>query len=98
MTTSDIDQALKTLNIEVRPAPSLLTARSRHTLNLYQPVYGHSRLTPMSFRKIQPSSGPPVYVVDDEEIDFETILKEEPVPIPRAARYTGPSVTLVGFI
>lgn len=44
----------------------------------------------MSFRKIQPTSGPPVYVVDDEEIDFETILKEEPVPIPRAARYTGP--------
>lgn len=54
-----------------------------------KPLYGHSGAAPLSFRKIQPTSGQAIYVVDDEEIDFETILKEDPVPIPRAARYTG---------
>jgi hypothetical protein len=54
-----------------------------------EPVYGHSGVSPLSFRKIQPASGQAIYVVDDEEIDFETVLKEDPVPIPRAARYAG---------
>lgn len=43
----------------------------------------------MSFKKIQPGVGSPVYVIDDDEIDLETLLNEEPVPIPRPARYTG---------
>ena len=43
----------------------------------------------MSFKKVQPGAGPAIFVVDDDEIDLETILNEDPVPIPRAARYTG---------
>ena len=55
-----------------------------------KPVYGHSGHAPLSFRKVQ---GQAVYAVDrdDEEIDFETVLREDPVPIPWAALYTGAS-------
>ncbi|KAF8315128.1 TAF-domain-containing protein [Clavulina sp. PMI_390] len=76
MSTTDVDQALRTLNIE--------------------PVYGHSAASALSFRKIQPASGPPIFVVDDEEIDFETVLRDEPIPIPRAARYTAHWLAIEG--
>lgn len=54
-----------------------------------QPVYGHSSHRTMSFKRVQPSTGPSIYVLEDEEIDFEKVLAEEAIPIPRGVRYTG---------
>lgn len=72
MTTSDIDQALRVLNIE--------------------PLYGHSPHNPPTFRRALPfpsaATAGPVYFVEDEEIDFERVLREEKIPLPRPANWT----------
>lgn len=72
MTSSDIDQALRVLNIE--------------------PLYGHSPHNPPSFRRALPfptaPTAGPVYFVEDEEIDFERVLREEKIPLPRPANWT----------
>ncbi|CCL99734.1 uncharacterized protein FIBRA_01756 [Fibroporia radiculosa] len=72
MTTSDIDQALRVLNIE--------------------PLYGHSPHNPPTFRRALPHSqapsAGPVYFVEDEEIDFDRILREEKLTIPKGPRWT----------
>ena len=61
MTTSDIDQALRVLNIEF--------------------LYGHSPHNPSTFRSALPlpqlPAAGPVYFVEDEEIDFDRVLREE---------------------
>ncbi|THH07703.1 hypothetical protein EW145_g3201 [Phellinidium pouzarii] len=72
MTTSDVDHALRVLNIE--------------------PLYGHSPHNPPTFRRALPyPSAPaagPVYFVEDEEVDFERVLREEKIPLPRPAGWT----------
>lgn len=72
MTTSDIDQALRVLNIE--------------------PLYGHAPHNPPTFRRALPyPSAPaagPVYFVEDEEIDFDRVLREEKIPLPKPANWT----------
>ena len=91
MTTSDTDPALKALNIEVRYIVIVvLYLTYGHTVSqikLYMPS-GHSGLAPLSFRNVQPASNQAIYVMDDEDIDSEIVLREDPVPIPlaRAAR------------
>ncbi|TFK34769.1 transcription initiation factor TFIID complex 60 kDa subunit [Crucibulum laeve] len=72
MTTSDIDQALRVLNIE--------------------PLYGHSSHNPPTFRRAlpfpqMPSAGP-VYFVEDEEIDFDRVLREEKIALPKGVSWT----------
>jgi transcription initiation factor TFIID subunit 6 len=79
LTTSDIDLALRTLNIE--------------------PLYGHLPFSQPSYRKAlpfpqistpgtnQPSAGP-VYFVEDEEIDFERVLREEKIMLPKGVSWT----------
>lgn len=72
MTTSDIDQALRVLNIE--------------------PLYGHFPHNPPTFRRAAPyphlqSSGA-VYFVEDEEIDFDRVIREEKITLPKGARWT----------
>ena len=72
MTTSDIDQALRVLNIE--------------------PLYGHYPHNPPTFRRAGPyppnvASGA-VYFVEDEEIDFDRVIKEEKITVPKGARWT----------
>ena len=72
MTTSDIDQALRVLNIE--------------------PLYGHSSFNPPTFRRAlpfpqMPSAGP-VYFVEDEEIDFDRVLREEKIALPKGVSWT----------
>lgn len=61
LTTNDIDQALRVLNIE--------------------PLYGHAPHNPPSFRRALPFPTLPaagsVYFLEDEEIDFDRVLKEE---------------------
>jgi transcription initiation factor TFIID subunit 6 len=69
VTTGDIDQALKVLNVE--------------------PLYGHSPLNNPAWRRALPGSGGPVYFLQDEEVDFEKVLKVDKVPLPRGVRYTG---------
>nr|GAT56810.1 transcription initiation factor TFIID complex 60 kDa subunit [Mycena chlorophos] len=72
MTTSDIEQALRVLNIE--------------------PLYGHSSHNPPSFKRALPFpnalAAGSVYFVEDEEIDFERVLREERITLPRGVSWT----------
>ncbi|KAJ3712966.1 TATA box binding protein associated factor-domain-containing protein [Lentinula raphanica] len=82
MTTSDIEQALRVLNIE--------------------PLYGHTPHNPPTFRRAAPvyghlsnnaaSSGSAnagaVYFVEDEEIDFDRVLREEKIVMPKGVSWT----------
>lgn len=72
MTTSDIDQALRVLNIE--------------------PLYGHNPHNPPTYRRALPfpqaSTAGTVYYVEDEEIDFDRVLREEKIPLPKPANWT----------
>ncbi|KAK0243806.1 transcription initiation factor TFIID complex 60 kDa subunit [Armillaria nabsnona] len=65
MTTVDIDQAFRVLNLE--------------------PLYGHTPHNPPTFRRApafshMPAAGP-VYFVEDEEIDFDRVLREEKISL-----------------
>jgi transcription initiation factor TFIID subunit 6 len=72
VTTSDIDQALRVLNIE--------------------PLYGHNPHNPPVFRRALPfpnaANVGPVYFVDDEEIDFDRVLREEKITLPKGVSWT----------
>ncbi|KAG9315971.1 TATA box binding protein associated factor-domain-containing protein [Chiua virens] len=72
LTTADIDLALRTLNIE--------------------PLYGHTPHAPGTFRRALPfphlASAGTVYFVEDEEIDFDRVLKEEKITVPRGVNWT----------
>lgn len=72
MTTSDIDQALRVLNIE--------------------PLYGHSSYNTPTFRRAPPFPQLPqsgtVYFVEDEEIDFERVIREEKLVLPKPVNWT----------
>ncbi|KZS90399.1 TAF-domain-containing protein [Sistotremastrum niveocremeum HHB9708] len=51
-----------------------------------EPLYGHSGTRPPAFRR---APGPnPVYFVEDEEIDFDRILREDKVFLPKGVTYT----------
>lgn len=70
MTTSDIDQALRVLNIE--------------------PLYGHTSHNPSTFRRVPPipqSNSSAIYFVEDEEIDFDRVLREEKITLPNGPRW-----------
>lgn len=70
--TSDIDHALRVLNIE--------------------PLYGHTPGNPPFFRRALPfpqlPAAGPVYFIEDEEIDFDRVLREEKIALPRGVRWT----------
>ncbi|KAF5361710.1 hypothetical protein D9758_007297 [Tetrapyrgos nigripes] len=82
MTTSDIDHALRVLNIE--------------------PLYGHTSNNPPTFRRAPPfmahpstvnaanpnSASSTVYFVEDEELDFERVLREEKIALPKGVSWT----------
>lgn len=72
MTTADIDQALRVLNIE--------------------PLYGHSAHNPPTFRRALPfphiPNAGPVYFVEDEEIDFDRVIREEKITLPKGVSWT----------
>ena len=72
LTTSDIDQALRVLNIE--------------------PLYGHFPHNPPNFRRVPPLPQLPaagtVYFVEDEEIDFDRVLREEKITLPKGVSWT----------
>jgi transcription initiation factor TFIID subunit 6 len=65
---SDIDHALRVLNIE--------------------PLYGHSPANPPHFKKVLIPSSSPVYIVEDEELDFDKVLKEEKIFLPKGVSWT----------
>ncbi|GJE91707.1 TAF-domain-containing protein [Phanerochaete sordida] len=71
MTTSDIDQALRVLNIE--------------------PLYGHYPHNPPTFRRAGPypasQAAGALYFVEDEEIDFDRVIKEEKISVPKGPRW-----------
>jgi transcription initiation factor TFIID subunit 6 len=73
MTIDDIDQAFRVLNIE--------------------PLYGHSPHNPPTFRRAiaYPSAASAtgtLYFVEDEEIDFDRVLKEEKITLPKPVSWT----------
>ncbi|KAI6122507.1 TATA box binding protein associated factor-domain-containing protein [Pisolithus croceorrhizus] len=72
LTTGDIDLALRTLNIE--------------------PLYGHTPHASTTFRRALPFPNMPsagtVYFVEDEEIDFDKVLREEKIIIPKGVNWT----------
>ncbi|KAF9046804.1 TAF-domain-containing protein [Hymenopellis radicata] len=72
ITTADIDQAFRVLNIE--------------------PLYGHTPHNPPTFRRAPPFSNMPsagsVYFVEDEEIDFDRILREEKISMLPGVNWT----------
>ncbi|GBE83264.1 Transcription initiation factor TFIID subunit 6 [Sparassis crispa] len=72
LTTSDVDHALRVLNIE--------------------PLYGHSPHNPPVFRRAPPFPQLPaagsVYFVEDEEIDFDRVLREEKLTLPKGVSWT----------
>ncbi|THH17570.1 hypothetical protein EUX98_g9102 [Antrodiella citrinella] len=71
LTTSDIDHALRVLNIE--------------------PLYGHFPHNPPNFRRALPFPQLPtagtVYFVEDEEVDFDRVLREEKVTLPKGVSW-----------
>ena len=71
MTTSDIDQAFRVLNIE--------------------PLYGHTPHNPFTFRRALPfpqvPAAGPVYFVEDEEINFDRVLREEKIALPKGVSW-----------
>ncbi|KAF8887111.1 TATA box binding protein associated factor-domain-containing protein [Infundibulicybe gibba] len=71
MSTGDIDQALRVLNIE--------------------PLYGHSPYNPPTFRRALPfpqaPTAGPVYFVEDEEIDFDRVLREDKIALPKGVSW-----------
>ncbi|PIL22715.1 hypothetical protein GSI_15408 [Ganoderma sinense ZZ0214-1] len=72
LTTSDIDQALRVLNME--------------------PLYGHFPHNPPTFRRALPfpqaQSAGSVYFVEDEEIEFDRVLREEKVTMAKGVSWT----------
>ncbi|EJD50470.1 TAF-domain-containing protein [Auricularia subglabra TFB-10046 SS5] len=70
LTTGDIDQALRVLNIE--------------------PLYGHNTHTHPPFRRahVMVPGQAPVYFVEDTEIDFDKVLHEEKVFLPKPVTWT----------
>jgi len=72
MNTDDIDQAFRVLNIE--------------------PLYGHSPHNPPTFRRSIPyppnSTTGTLYFVEDEEIDFDRVLREEKITLPKPVSWT----------
>ncbi|KAG8941593.1 hypothetical protein FRC04_004174 [Tulasnella sp. 424] len=69
LTTTDVDQAFRVLNIEASGVRSLWAECP-------------------SFKKAVPAVGPRVYALQDEEIDFDKVVKEEEIPVPRAVSWT----------
>jgi transcription initiation factor TFIID subunit 6 len=70
LTTSDLEQALRVLNIE--------------------PLYGHSPHAPLTFRRVPNTGagGVPLFFVEDEEVEFDRVLREDKISLPRPTRWT----------
>lgn len=64
MTTSDIDNALRQKNIE--------------PLYGFFPPYTGGKAKGPWFRTVQTASGVPMYMVEDEEVDFDSVLENGP--------------------
>ncbi|PFH51216.1 hypothetical protein AMATHDRAFT_75077 [Amanita thiersii Skay4041] len=56
-----------------------------------EPLYGHSPHNPPTFRRASaypPNAAGTVYFVEDEEIDFDRVLREEKISLPRGVSWT----------
>lgn len=80
-----IEQALKFMRHGKR---RVLTTqdidRAMKVLNL-EPLYGYDTSKPLVFKEAMLGPGQMLYYVDDEEVDFETLINE---PLPKVPRYT----------
>lgn len=65
LTTQDIDQAMKVLNLE--------------------PLYGYDTSKPLQYKEAMIGPGQTLYYVDDDEVDFETLINQ---PLPQVPRQT----------
>ncbi|KAG2362221.1 hypothetical protein BDR07DRAFT_1485006 [Suillus spraguei] len=64
---------------------------SPSSLNI-EPLYGHNPHNPPVFRRALPfqnvANVGPVYFVEDEEIDFDCVLREEKITLPKGVSWT----------
>jgi len=74
MSTNDLELAFQALNIE--------------------PLYGHFAHMPSTFRRVVPNPAGtgtkgtlPVFFVEDEEIDFDKVLRDERVVLPKMVNW-----------
>ncbi|KAL1744982.1 TATA box binding protein associated factor-domain-containing protein [Schizophyllum fasciatum] len=64
-----------------------------------EPLYGHSQHNPPVFRRALPypnSNAGPVYFVEDEEIDFDRVLREEKLALPKGVTWTAHWLSVEG--
>ena len=40
-----------------------------------------------TFRRVLPQGAPPVYFVEDEEVDFDKVIKEEKIVLPKVVSW-----------
>jgi len=52
-----------------------------------EPLYGHFSHMNTTFRRVVPQGAPPVYFVEDEEVDFDKVIKEEKIVLPKVVSW-----------
>lgn len=80
-----IEQALKFMRHGKRKALTTQDIdRAMKVLNL-EPLYGYDTSKPLVFKEAMIGPGQTLYYVDDDQVDFETLVNQ---PLPKVPRYT----------
>jgi transcription initiation factor TFIID subunit 6 len=80
-----IEQALKFMRHGKRKTLTTQDIdRAMKVLNL-EPLYGYDTSKPLVFKEAMIGPGQTLYYIDDDEVDFETLVNQ---PLPKVPRYT----------
>ncbi|KAG2362775.1 hypothetical protein BDR07DRAFT_1484357 [Suillus spraguei] len=96
----DVAESLGIANLSETVASSLASdvkyrihqvIEALRVLNI-EPLYGHNPHNPPVFRRTLPfqnvANVGPVYFMEDEEIDFDRVLREEKITLPKGVSWT----------